>query len=119
MATKEQVTAGDELPDNEINFELVDEERGLRFLFTTYEEHPGQIFTSTYVSEDEAEDGDAYYREPTDEEFTIIDLHPFSYRLRVDLIIESGKQWDAWTPYAQNMLNHALGKVQADEGIEA
>ena len=104
---------------DEINVKLLDEDRGIHFLFTTYADKPGQIFTSTYVSEDEAEDGQAFYREPLDEEFTVMGLHPLSSRLRFDLIIESARQWESWVPFVENMVDHAFNKPQTDKEIEA
>jgi hypothetical protein len=81
-----------------IQFQLEDERTGLRAIFIASPEEPGDVSVAIW---DEAADA---YRVPSETEIEAIESHPLSTRIRIDLVLESGRQWPNWRPYAQLML---------------
>jgi hypothetical protein len=81
-----------------IQFQLEDERTGLRAIFIASPEEPGDVSVAIW---DEAADA---YRVPSETEIEAIERHPLSTRIRIDLVLESGRQWPNWQPYAQLML---------------
>lgn len=81
-----------------IQFQLEDERTGLRAVFIASHEEPGDVSVAIW---DAATDS---YRVPTEAEVETIERHPLSTRIRIDLVMESGRQWSNWQPYTQLML---------------
>jgi hypothetical protein len=81
-----------------IQFQLEDERTGLRAIFFTSASYPGDVSVAIWDWGTEA------FRVPSEEEVEVIERHPLSNRVRVDLVLESGKKWPVWKPYAQVLL---------------
>jgi hypothetical protein len=93
----------------EIQFELEDEELGLRVLFSSTAAVPGDIHVAIFDVVDDD------FRQPTVEELQTIEEHCLSTRIRLDLVLASGEKWPSWRSYAARMASMALNPHTAAE----
>jgi len=76
---------------HEIQFELTDDQSGLRAIFATSAEKPGEIRVSVWDK--------GRFRSPSEGEMQQLDEHPLSGQIRCDLVKASGEQWASWEPF--------------------